>query len=255
MKRLSRAKMCCGDRWAIGDTELWVSKEGRRTWRAEIVRCVEVRSDSRVLTLRTVCISRSRSRAIDVGMSAFRRKYRSDPAPTGSVEVPNDPSLGEGVHTPAADDLSSLAKKIAEMSFVRSSLGGLLATMPDDWVQERIECASSIDSINREIERLLAEMRSLSGFVRVDYDGHSQVLYVVRDGASVAKSREGSGDGYFLFNLDASGSVVGAQIMFPLDMTLEEWTGHPDRPLLPPDIDEVVDGWFRSEKAHVGDRP
>ncbi len=89
--------------------------------------------------------------------------------------------------------------------------------------------------------------------VLLRHDGGSDVLYVKRAGATIRVSREAAHDGYVIVNLDATGAIVGVQLLAASEMPVAFWRNHPDRSALPDDIARTIDAWVDARPPRAQD--
>lgn len=80
--------------------------------------------------------------------------------------------------------------------------------------------------------------------VTTTYDAESDVLYVKRDVAMVARSREAPTDSYLILSRDIHGAVVGFTLLAAREMPPTFWLTHPDRGALPDDLLAALDAWM-----------
>lgn len=76
------------------------------------------------------------------------------------------------------------------------------------------------------------------------YDAANDVLYVLREGASIHRSRSCPHDDYTVLGADASGAIVGLTLLFASDMTLTLWQSELFRGAMPPDVWQLAATWF-----------
>lgn len=88
--------------------------------------------------------------------------------------------------------------------------------------------------------------------IMIDFDDLTDVVVVQRDGAAIVKARPAPHDNHLMFELDASGAVVGIEVMGASDRVPSFWRGHPDRGLVPAEILSEADRWLAHLWADLG---
>lgn len=82
--------------------------------------------------------------------------------------------------------------------------------------------------------------------VRMTHEPVGDVLYALRSGVHVAKSRTAPEDDYLILNMDTVGNIVGVQLICAATMPVSFWKDHPDREIVPQDLLTALDTWIGS---------
>lgn len=84
------------------------------------------------------------------------------------------------------------------------------------------------------------------------YDARNDVLYVLREGASIHRSRECLHDDYTVLGLDASGAVVGVTVLDATHVTPSLWESELFRGAMPGDVWALARAWFTERECTKG---
>jgi len=82
----------------------------------------------------------------------------------------------------------------------------------------------------------------------VGQDKASRVVYIRRCGTAkkIKKSKPVPGDDYILLDLTESNEIVGVTLLFPTDLSHEEWLAQGSRDHIPKDLRAMVDKWYEN---------
>ena len=81
------------------------------------------------------------------------------------------------------------------------------------------------------------------------HDSSSDVLYVRDPRAQIATSAPIPGDGFVVLNFDASGHVVGLQLLEVGELTQRDWREFFRTGEIPPVMFDAVDAWLAQVHA------
>lgn len=76
------------------------------------------------------------------------------------------------------------------------------------------------------------------------FDELTDVVSVYVDGTRAERARPAPIDSHILLELDASGGVVGVEVMRASDLARNRWAEHPDRSVVPTDLLSELDRWL-----------
>lgn len=76
--------------------------------------------------------------------------------------------------------------------------------------------------------------------MKVLFDKDADVLYVRREGVTIKTSRECPNDPELVLHYDKDDQVIGCILIGLGVLPQEEWERHPDRGLLPKDLQDVI---------------
>jgi uncharacterized protein YuzE len=82
--------------------------------------------------------------------------------------------------------------------------------------------------------------------ISVSVDTAADVLYVKREHARIVDSAFAPNDSDFVVNYDDVHNVVGVQLIAAAELEPRLWFEHPDRLLIPSDILDAIDAWFKA---------
>ena len=82
--------------------------------------------------------------------------------------------------------------------------------------------------------------------VEVDFDDLTDVLSAFVAGTTTDRVLPAPCDGHLLVERDASGNVIGVEVLNASALRYSFWQTHPDRNILPYEILQVLDSWISS---------